>query len=62
MLHAEIEYTNAEGLSVHSDICPPGCNLENINEDWRKFLHANLDEWLDNSRGTGLFYIGNLPK
>jgi hypothetical protein len=27
-------------------------------EEWRQFLHANLDEWLDNSDGTGHFAIG----
>ena len=61
MVHAEIEY-NAENdeygkHTVHSDVCPPSCNLENLTEEYRKFLHDVLDEWLNNSNGTGIFYI-----
>lgn len=60
-VHAEIEYqAETEELgkhSVHSDICPPDCDLKNISEEYRKFLHDNLDEWLNNSKGTGIFYI-----
>ena len=66
-VHAEIEYkTESEQYgkhSVHSDICPPGCDLKNITEEYRKFLHDNLDEWLDKSNGTGIFYItGEIDK
>lgn len=55
-VHAEIEYDTPNG-PVHSDICPPECSLDNITDEYRKFLHANLDEWLDKSGGTGTFYI-----
>lgn len=52
---AAVEY----GGSVHSDICPPACSAANMGrEEWRQFLHANLDEWLDKSDGTGHFAIG----
>jgi len=57
-IHAEIEYTNAEGYSVHSDVCPPNCSPTGLqDEEYRKFLHDVLDEWLDKSKGTGGFYI-----
>jgi len=56
-VHAEIIYKNANGDSVHSDICPPQCDFTNINEEYKLFLHQCLDEWLENSNGTGTFYI-----
>ena len=57
-VHAEIEYTKEDGLSIHSDICPCDCNSKGLSdEEYREFLHGSLDEWLDNSRGTGGFYI-----
>ena len=57
-VHGEIEYTRGEdGVSVHSDVCPPDCDFDNINAEYRKFLHDALDEWLDKSNGTGGFYI-----
>ena len=55
--HAEIEYTNADGITVHSDVCPPGCDFANVTPDIREFYHTLLDEYLDESRGTGEFYI-----
>jgi len=55
-VHAEIEYNNPGGAGVHSDICPPGCGTD-FPEEYRQFLHECLDEWLDNSGGTGRFYI-----
>ena len=55
--HAEIEYTNADGVTVHSDVCPPGCDFANVTPDVREFYHTLLDEYLDESRGTGEFYI-----
>ena len=65
-VHTEIEYrTENEELgehTVHSDVCPPNCSLENITEDYRKFLHGVLDEWLNNSGGTGIFYITGEPE
>jgi hypothetical protein len=58
-IHAEITYDRESGESVHSDICPPECKAEGmVTEDYRKYLHACLDEWLNESRGTGGFYIG----
>ena len=61
-VHAEIEYLSEDderGYShlVHSDICPPECDLNNLSDDYRQFLHKCLDEWLDKSRATGIFYI-----
>lgn len=65
--HAEIEYTDNEGRSIHSDICPPGCNFNRVDEliseegeqekTYRQFLHECLDEWLNKSNGTGTFFI-----
>jgi hypothetical protein len=57
IIHAEIEYINSEGDTVHSDICPPECDFNKIDSTYRKFLHESLDEWLDKSNGTGQFYI-----
>jgi len=61
-VHAEIEYIHpTEGHSVHSDICPPDCDSEGLSDlEYRKFLHDCLDEWLDKSKGTGIFYIKNV--
>ena len=62
IVHAEIEY-RLDDYNVHSDICPPECKSENINHvykngsTYREFLHKCLDEWLDESNGTGGFYI-----
>lgn len=63
-VHAEVEYTTDEG-NVHSDICPPGCDFDRVDEvfnpdtgqTYRQFLHENLDEWLDRNNGTKGFYI-----
>jgi hypothetical protein len=52
---AGIEY----GDGIHSDICPPECEPGRMDSaEWRRFLHTNLDEWLDKSDGTGHFVIG----
>jgi hypothetical protein len=52
---AAVEY----GGTVHSDICPLECRPDQMSRaEWRRFLHANLDEWLDKSNGTGHFAIG----
>lgn len=65
-IHAEIEYQKEDGTWVHSDICPPNCSSENLEYTYkrdsgdftyRSFLHDCLNEWLDNSKGTGMFYI-----
>ena len=53
--HAEIQYTSEKDGTVHSDIC--GSDLKS--RKWRKLLHESLDEWLDESNGTGFFFIGN---
>jgi len=59
IVHAEVEYTNKNGDSIHSDLCPADCRFENIDDDYRNILHKCLDEWLNNSNGTGMFYIAN---
>lgn len=56
-VHAEIEYINEDGISVHNDICPAQCDFANVDEEYKKFLHTCLDEWLEKSNGTGQFYI-----
>ena len=65
-VHAEIEYQKPDGTWIHSDICPPDCSSDKIEYTfkrdtgdftYRKYLHDCLDEWLDNSNGTGIFYI-----
>jgi len=42
-IHAQIEYTNLNGISVESLISTADPKLEKN----RKFLHALLDEWID---------------
>ena len=59
----EIAY-EPEGTSVHSDICfrcAPAAEDKELDEEFRKFLHNALDEWLDKSNGTGGFWLGD-PK
>ena len=58
-VHGEIQYETAEG-NVGSDICFRSKSwAENIADPRvRKFLHESLDEWLDESNGTGFFYLG----
>jgi|DEB0MinimDraft_10_1074344.scaffolds.fasta_scaffold61058_3 hypothetical protein len=56
-VHAEIEYRREDETWVHSDICPPSCDLNNLDDKYRKYLHDCLDEWLNKSRSTGIFYI-----
>lgn len=57
-VHSEIYYTREAGVNVHSDQCGAiGCNFENIDDEFRKYLHDSLDEWLNKSNGTGIFYI-----
>lgn len=57
----EIQYDTPEG-AVHSDICF-NCNPSNdsraLTETYREFLHKSLDEWLNNSNGTGAFWVGD---
>ena len=60
IIHAEIMYDRQDGESVHSDLCPRDCDSKNmISQEWRKYLHDCLDEWIDKSRGTGGFWIGD---
>ena len=62
MVHAKIEYIDEKKGSIHSDLCPPDCDYKNITAEYRVILHQALDEWLDNSNGTGQFYIkGKMP-
>jgi hypothetical protein len=57
-IHAEIEYLTKDGINIHSDICPPDCYSGNLSDQaYREYLHDCLDEWLENSNGTGGFYI-----
>lgn len=57
-VHAEIKYITDKGEHVYSHICPPDCDSHQMsNLEWRKFIHDLLNEWLDNSRGTGEFSI-----
>lgn len=49
----EIEYDRDNNSNVHSDI-----DFEfNVVDGVRAFLHELLDEWLNNSNGTGGFYV-----
>ena len=62
---AEIEYINEDLETIHSDIGPGGGDLNAalaVNPDFRQYLHDNLDEWLDKSDGTGIFYITGDPE
>lgn len=58
----EISYDN-NNEPVHSDICYrcvfPVDDGEPINNRQRKFLHEALDEWLNKSNGTGIFWLGD---
>jgi hypothetical protein len=63
---AQIGYDLVDGMPIHSDLCwqavegvpenPTGRVY--FSETYKKFLHANLEEWFNNSGGTGYFYIG----
>ena len=54
----EIEYESQDGL-VHSDICWHTDKPTPLHENYIKFLHDCLDEWLTKSNGTGAFWIGD---
>lgn len=58
IIPAEIIYQRPDGVFIHSDI-GVRCADNLSDEEWRKYLHDCLDEWLDESRGTGVFYIGD---
>lgn len=53
-IHAEVWYTNSEGLPVHSDVCATKDTPE-----YRELLHQCLDEFLDNYCLDGGFGVGN---
>ena len=67
---AEIQYDRGydesgeptKGYWVHSDVCWQ-CGPQNpgapLTGEYREILHALLDEWLDRSRGTGAFWLGD---
>ena len=56
----EIEYESRQvGGMVHSDICLTHGGEYAVTPEYRQFLHACLDEWIDKSRGTGMFWIGD---
>jgi len=54
---AGIEYMNPDGIPVHSDLCIEGTTPPSIHQ--RRLLHATLDEWLNLSNGSGIFWIGD---
>lgn len=43
--------------SIHSDIC--WHSDKPMDEEYKKFLHDCLDEWLDKANGTGAFWLGD---
>jgi len=45
------------GINIHSDTCPADHDFDKIDAEYRGYLHTLLDEWLDKSGGTGIFYI-----
>ena len=56
-VHSEIIYNREGDINVHSDTCPPDHTIENLPDDIRQYYHDLLDEWLDKSKGTGIFYL-----
>ena len=61
---SEIEYINEDLETIHSDIGPRSGDLHAglADPDFRQYLHDNLDEWLDKSDGTGIFYVTGDPE
>ena len=55
MVPSEIKYTDKRGRTVHSDL-----DGDPNDPQWRHFIHDCLDEWLDKSNGTGVFYVGDV--
>jgi len=56
-VHSEIIYHVADGINIHSDTCPPNHSIDNLPDDIRQYYHDLLNEWLDKSKGTGIFYL-----
>jgi hypothetical protein len=55
----QIQYDGVNG-GVHSDICWNHEKLDiEMTEDARQLMHDCLDEWLNNSNGSGYFWMGN---
>lgn len=54
---AELTYRRNDGTDVQEDISPPQNDFARLNDHYRKFLHLCLEEWLNNSDGTGGFHI-----
>jgi hypothetical protein len=46
-----------EGFWIHSDLYK--ASDKELTEDFRQFLHDCLDEWLNKSKGTGAFWVGD---
>ena len=57
-VEAEIIYMKQDGTMIHSDIEPRGCKPI-FDDEYKQYLHACLEEWLTQGRGTGMFYIKN---
>jgi len=55
---AEIMYDEGEGM-IHSDLCMIHNGKYEVHDSYREFMHKCLDEWLNNSDGTGMFWIGD---
>lgn len=58
-VHSEIEYTDKNGECMHSDLVGGVFNKIVKSDEARKILHDALDEWLNNSNGTGHFIISS---
>ena len=54
----EIAYESNEG-PVHSDIGWRSAYSDELDDEFRQFLHECLDEWLNKSNGTGAFWVGD---
>ena len=55
-LHGEVQYETENDGTIHSDICfSPG----EITEEAKAAYVEALKEWLDNSNGTGFFFVGD---
>ena len=58
-IRAEVQYTMATepGHNVHSDV-----DFELTDPKDREFIKTAFQEWLDNSHGSGYFYVGNIQE
>jgi len=53
----EITYETAHDGWVHSDVC--WHKDAEASDEFRALLHKCLDEWLDSSKGSGAFWVGD---